>query len=360
MLSLTIANSRVVTDAYPRPGEAVLAVAAGDEVAAGGTLFEGPDGAVTAEHPGVVDVEAKAVLVRRDVRSVAESVVPAGARLRVREGDAVEPGEQLTEGAQNPHSILSIVGVDATQAYLLEEIQKVYRSQGVTINDKHVEIIVRQMLGKVRVLRPGDSKLLPGDLVDLTAIELINVRILERGGRPATYHPVLLGITKASLETDSLLSAASFQHTITILAKAAIEGKTDRLVGLKENVIIGKLIPAGTGFQRRDGSEVDGQDADGDAVDLDLSEEALAELLEDELDLDKLALAETDEDFSTRAAVAVDDDDDDEDEDPDAVVEADSDDEDGEVEDASDEDDFDAADDDSLGDTFDQPRFGED
>jgi DNA-directed RNA polymerase subunit beta' len=167
----------------------------------------------------------------------------------------------------------------------------------VSINDKHVEIIVRQMLGKVRILRPGDSKLLPGDLADLTAIEDINQRIVERDGRTATYQPVLLGITKASLETESLLSAASFQHTITVLAKAAIEGKTDRLIGLKENVIIGKLIPAGTGFRPREAAEGNGQEVGEGGVDLELSEEALAELLEDDLDLDKLAFADEDEEL---------------------------------------------------------------
>jgi DNA-directed RNA polymerase subunit beta' len=305
VLTLGIANSRVVADEYRVPeGARVLAVP-GEAVDAGAVLMDGPEGPVLAEHVGVADVEADTVYVRRDVRTEVQYVVPAGARLRVRDGDQVSAGEQMTEGAQNPHRIVAILGVEAAQAYLLDEIQKVYRSQGVTINDKHIEIIVRQMLGKVRVLRPGDSKLLPGDLVDLTAIEDINARILERDGRPATYQPVLLGITKASLETDSLLSAASFQHTITVLAKAAIEGKTDRLIGLKENVIIGKLIPAGTGFRRREPVDIGGHEAVEAGVQLDLSEEALAELLEDDLDLDKLAFAEEDEDVARPAAAVV-------------------------------------------------------
>jgi DNA-directed RNA polymerase subunit beta' len=303
VLSLTIVSTRVVTDEYPLPDKARVLVEAGDPIEVGQVLADGPNGSLTAEHPGVADLDGARVLVRRDVRSEVQYVVPAGARLRVRDGDTVEAGEQLSEGAQNPHRILAILGVDATQVYLLDEIQKVYRSQGVTINDKHIEIIVRQMLGKVRILRPGDSKLLPGDLVDLTAIEDVNARLAERGGRPATYQPVLLGITKASLETESLLSAASFQHTITVLAKAAIEGKTDRLIGLKENVIIGKLIPAGTGFRRRDGVDLEGQDGAEHGVDLDLSEEALAELLEDDLELDKLAFTEDDEE-ALRPAVA--------------------------------------------------------
>jgi len=146
---------------------------------------------------------------------------------------------------------------------------------------------VRQMLGKVRILRPGNTSLLPADLIDKAAIEDINEAVVAEGGRPATYQPMLMGITKASLETESVLSAASFQHTINILARAAIEGKTDRLVGLKENVILGKLIPAGTGFKRRQPLPDEGLARPDEDAGLDLSEEVLAELLEDDLDLDR-------------------------------------------------------------------------
>jgi len=163
----------------------------------------------------------------------------------------------LTEGSKNPHRVLAIQGREATQEYLLSEIQKVYRSQGVNINDKHIEIVLRHMLGKVRVKNPGDSEMLPGDLVDRLQFEEINARLISTRHRPATATPILLGITKAALATDSFLSAASFQHTINVLADAAIAGKVDELYGLKENVIIGKLIPAGTGFRERANASIE-------------------------------------------------------------------------------------------------------
>jgi DNA-directed RNA polymerase subunit beta' len=144
---------------------------------------------------------------------------------------------------------LRILGREATQSYLLEEIQKVYRSQGVNINDKHIEMIIRQMLKKVRVVSPGDTASLLGELVDRLVFADVNAKAVAAGKQPATAQPVLLGITKAALNTESFLSSASFQHTINVLANAAIEGKVDHLLGLKENVIIGKLIPAGTGFR---------------------------------------------------------------------------------------------------------------
>src|SRR5690606_459270 len=146
--------------------------------------------------------------------------------------------------------ILKVKGVRGVQQYLVQEVQEVYRNQGVDINDKHIELIVRQMLRKVRVESPGDTELLPGGIVDLFQFEDENKRVIERGGEPAVAKPVLLGITKASLATESFLSAASFQETTRVLTQAAIEGKVDPLLGLKENVIIGKLIPAGTGMSR--------------------------------------------------------------------------------------------------------------
>jgi DNA-directed RNA polymerase subunit beta' len=173
-----------------------------------------------------------------------EYAVPAAARLRVENGDPVHAGQQLTEGSLNPQDILRIMGPEAVQLYLVEEVQKVYRSQGVTINDKHIEVIVRQMLRKVRVDAPGDTPLLPNDIVDRFDYEEINAKVLAEGGEPATAVPVLLGVTKASLNTNSFLAAASFQETTRVLTEAAISGQTDHLLGLKENVIIGKLIPA--------------------------------------------------------------------------------------------------------------------
>ncbi len=175
-----------------------------------------------------------------------EYPVPAAARLRIENGDAVQAGQQLTEGSLNPQDILRIMGPEAVQLYLVEEVQKVYRSQGVTINDKHIEVIVRQMLRKVRVDAPGDTGMLPNDIVDRFEYEEINARVLAEGGEPATAVPVLLGVTKASLSTSSFLAAASFQETTRVLTEAAISGQTDHLMGLKENVIIGKLIPART------------------------------------------------------------------------------------------------------------------
>jgi DNA-directed RNA polymerase subunit beta' len=168
----------------------------------------------------------------------------------VNEAQTVEAGDQLTEGAKNPHRILEIQGRDAVTQYLLREVQKVYRPQGQNINDKHFEVIIRKMLSKVTVTSSGDTEMLPGDLVEAETFQRINREIVEEGGQPAQAQPVLLGITKASLNTESFLSASSFQHTIKVLAGAAIAGKEDALMGLKENVIIGKLIPAGTGYYR--------------------------------------------------------------------------------------------------------------
>ncbi|MDR5697678.1 MAG: DNA-directed RNA polymerase subunit beta', partial [Armatimonadota bacterium] len=218
-------------------------------------LFEArkPKGqALIAEISGKVSIEEarvrKIVIATKDRR--VEYNVPFGQRLLVQDGDRVEAGQRLTEGSANPHDILRIQGVEAVQRYLVQEIQGVYRSQGVEINDKHIEVIVRQMLRRVKVRDEGDTELLPGEVVDLFTLREENRRVEERGGRPATYDPVLMGITKASLATESFLSAASFQETARVLTDAATRGKVDPLIGLKENVIIGKLIPAGTGMAR--------------------------------------------------------------------------------------------------------------
>ncbi len=176
--------------------------------------------------------------------------IPYGARLKVKDEEVVEAGEELTEGSINPHDLLKVRGIRGVQLYLLQEVQRVYRLQGVDINDKHIEVIIRQMLKKVKLDDAGDSELLPGSLEDNFRVEEVNRKIAEAGGKPAVARPVLLGITKASLATDSFLSAASFQETTRVLTEASIKGRIDPLLGLKENVIIGKLIPAGTGMSR--------------------------------------------------------------------------------------------------------------
>ncbi|WP_010528980.1 DNA-directed RNA polymerase subunit beta' [Lentibacillus jeotgali] len=176
--------------------------------------------------------------------------VPYNARMRVSEGDEVNAGQALTEGSVDPKELLRVQGIDGVQQYLLREVQKVYRMQGVEIGDKHVEVMVRQMMRKIRVVESGDTDELPGSLLEIHQFRDANQTVLEEGRQPAIGQPVLLGITKASLETDSFLSAASFQETTRVLTDAAIKGKRDELLGLKENVIIGKLVPAGTGIQR--------------------------------------------------------------------------------------------------------------
>ncbi len=175
--------------------------------------------------------------------------IPYGKHILVHEGDYVEASERLSEGSVNPHDILDIMGVGKVQEYLVNEIQEVYRLQGVTINDKHIQVIVRQMLQKVRVVEPGDTALLENEIVDRNHFQDENSKTVEAGGHPATFEPVLLGITNASITTESWISAASFQETTRVLTDAAIRGKTDRLQGLKENVIVGQLIPAGTGVR---------------------------------------------------------------------------------------------------------------
>ena len=175
---------------------------------------------------------------------------PRRTRLLVGKGELVEPGDALTEGSLNPGELLMLKSATSTELYLVNEVQKVYKSQGVEIHDKHIELIVRQMLKKVRVETNGDTKLLPGQLVDKVVLERENARVKKEKGELATFEPIILGITKASLATESFLSAASFQETTKVLTDAAIEGKVDHLNGLKENVIIGKLIPAATGLKQ--------------------------------------------------------------------------------------------------------------
>ena len=226
-------------------------------------LFEArkPKGlAVISENSGEVSIQEvkrkkEVVITSSDGESIAYNIV-YGSRLNVREGDIVEAGDELTDGSVNPHDILKIKGVQGVQNYIVKEVQRVYRLQGVEISDKHLEVIVKQMLSRVKIEEAGDTDMLPGSLVNLYDFEDKNKKIVEEGLDPAIGSRTLLGITKASLATDSFLSAASFQETTRVLTDAAIKGKEDFLLGLKENVIIGKLIPAGTGLKRYSNVEV--------------------------------------------------------------------------------------------------------
>ena len=218
-------------------------------------LFEArkPKGlAIIAEFGGRVSVtdtkKKREVVVTALNGESKEYLIPYGSRIKVMNGDEILAGDPITEGSINPHDILRIQGVRGVQDYVLKEVQRVYRLQGVDINDKHIEVIVRQMLKRVKVENNGDTDMLPGSLVDWLDFEDKNKAAIENGGEPAEGSRTLMGITKASLATDSFLSAASFQETTRVLTEAAIKGKVDPLIGLKENVIIGKLIPAGTGM----------------------------------------------------------------------------------------------------------------
>jgi len=199
---------------------------------------------VIAPVAGEVIIEKDKLFISYMEEEQQEYTIPASAHIRVQTEEKVKAGQQLTEGSINPQDILRILGKEATQQYLVDEVQKVYRSQGVTINDKHIEVIVHRMLSKVRIDSPGDTDLVPGELIDIFRYEDINAKVLAEGGEPTTAHAVLMGITRASLNTESWLAAASFQETTRVLTEAAVKGEIDRLVGLKENVIIGKLIPA--------------------------------------------------------------------------------------------------------------------
>lgn len=243
-----IHDSQLLKDEYQVPGNWSLKVEDATEIKEGALIASRGDAEIRAEHAGRLRIEDRNVIVSYDINEEEEYDIPASARLMVKEGDRVEAGQQLTEGSINPHNILKIRGRDACSLYLMTEVQKVYRSQGQNINDKHFEVIIRKMLAKTQVIEPGDTELLPGDMVDRLYLKQLNEQVSIEGGKPARAQPLLLGVTKASLSTESFLSAASFQHTIRVLAGAAIEGKVDYLRGLKENVMIGKLIPAGTGF----------------------------------------------------------------------------------------------------------------
>ncbi len=235
---------------------------AGDDITQGlprvEELFEArkPKGlAIIAEFGGVVTIKdtkkkREVIITNNETMESKAYLIPYGSRIKVMDNDVLEAGDELTEGSVNPHDILKIKGIRAVQDYMIQEVQRVYRLQGVEINDKHIEVIVRQMLKKIRIETNGDTMFLPGTLVDILDFEDENERLKAEGLEPADGKQVMLGITKASLATNSFLSAASFQETTKVLTEAAIKGKVDPLIGLKENVIIGKLIPAGTGMKR--------------------------------------------------------------------------------------------------------------
>ncbi len=255
---ITVTSSEVYRDEYSPPPDWQVMVNSGQWVDIGAVLACKTPVEVTPESvalapeaqpmlarvAGEVTIEEGQLYISYEEREEQEYVIPATAHIRIQTGDRVKTGQQLTDGSINPQDILHILGREAVQQYLVDEVQKVYRSQGVNINDKHVEVIVHQMLTKVRIDSSGDTELLPGELVDRAQYEDINAKVLAEGGEPATAQPVLMGITRASLSTDSWLAAASFQETTRVLTEAAIYGRIDKLVGLKENVIIGKLIPA--------------------------------------------------------------------------------------------------------------------
>ena len=265
---------------YPIPEKAHIEVDEGDKVTAGTLLAKTPreisrteditgglprvaeivearkpkDPAVMSEIDGIVEVGEKrrgkrTILVKSETGMEIEHLVPRGKHLRVHRGDRIKAGNPLVEGPLILQDILRISGEEELQTYMLKEVQNVYRSQNVPIDDKHIEIIIAQMLRKVKVDDVGDTSFLPGQVVDKFRFKEENKKIIEKGGKPATAKPMLLGITKASIQSDSFISAASFQETTKVLTRAALEGKTDRLVGLKENVILGHLVPAGTGYK---------------------------------------------------------------------------------------------------------------
>lgn len=244
-----VEQSEMVSDEYEIPEGWTIGVKDEATLSLGDPIAVQGDASITAQHTGRVRIEDRKVVVSYEQRETEEYDIPTTARILIKDSEHVEAGQPLTEGSLNPHTILKIKGRDACMMYLLVEIQKVYRAQGQNINDKHFEVIIRKMLGRVQITRPGDSPYLPMDLLDRLEVRRVNEQLISEGKQPARFGELLQGVTKASLSTDSYLSASSFQHTIKVLAGAAIAGNEDPLFGLKENVIIGKLIPAGTGFE---------------------------------------------------------------------------------------------------------------
>ncbi|MDE3091003.1 MAG: DNA-directed RNA polymerase subunit beta', partial [Chloroflexota bacterium] len=245
---MRVVNTRIEQDEYALPRGTKAAIHDDDEVEQDQVIAKSADGEIAATNAGKAIVEKGHITIRREVRDEATYEVPASARLRAEQGQRVIAGDQLTEGSKNPREILRILGIEATLVYLLEEVQRVYRSQGVNIHDKHIEIIISQMLRRVRVRSSGATDLLPGEILDRKAFDERNQKSAEAGGTPATAQPIILGLTRSALATESFLAAASFQETSRVLTDAAVRGRVDQLRGLKENVILGKLIPVGSGF----------------------------------------------------------------------------------------------------------------
>ncbi|MEA3441086.1 MAG: DNA-directed RNA polymerase subunit beta' [Chloroflexota bacterium] len=307
---IRVSDSEMVSDPYDLPEGWTIAAEDASEVGQGDELAylvneEGEkEGTVTSQNAGRVRIEDSTeedaigiskVIVSYEITQEDEYKIPSTSRILVENGEHVEAGQPLTEGSLNPHTILRIQGRQACQRYLLAEVQKVYRSQGQNIKDKHFEVIIRKMMSKVQVTRPGDSDYLPSDLVDYLEIRNANDEILAEGKRPAEFDQVLLGITKASLNTESFLSASSFQHTIKVLAQAAIAGLDDPLYGLKENVIIGKLIPAGTGFKRGRFDNLEGETAASFAIlESELTDELATGAVEEEEGISDIELSPAD------------------------------------------------------------------
>jgi len=245
---LKIYETTVKHDSYDIPEGWTITVQSGDDVQEGDLIASRGRQKISAEHGGRVTRNGNTVTVSYQARAEVSYPLPPNARLLVKDGDFVSTGTQLVDGKLDPHDVLKVLGREACQEYLINEMQQVYRSQGVSIHDKHFEVIIRKMLNYVQIVSAGDSEFLPGDVVNRHALAQANERLLAEDKRLAVGMPVLLGITKAALVSSSFLSAASFQFTLRVLAQAALEGRVDDLRGLKENVIIGKLIPAGTGF----------------------------------------------------------------------------------------------------------------
>ncbi|MCJ7695164.1 MAG: DNA-directed RNA polymerase subunit beta' [Anaerolineaceae bacterium] len=246
--SIRVESSEMVSDAYEIPEGWIISVKEEDDIQAGNTIAAMDEAEISAQHGGKIRIEDGKVIVSYENQEVEDHEIPSTSLMKISEGEHVEAGQPLTEGSLNPHTILRIKGREDCEIYLLSEIQQVYRTQGQNINDKHFEVIIRKMLNKVQIIRPGATTYLPQDMVDRLEIRKVNEELISQGKKPARFVEILLGITKASLSTESFLSASSFQHTIKVLAGAAIASRSDPLYGLKENVIIGKLIPAGTGF----------------------------------------------------------------------------------------------------------------
>ena len=274
---------------------------AGDDITQGlprvEELFEArkPKGlAIITEFAGTATIsdtkKKREIIVTNDQTGESKAyLIPYGSRIKIQDGVYLEAGDELTEGSVNPHDILKIKGLRAVQDYMIQEVQRVYRLQGVEINDKHIEVIVRQMLKKIRIEERGDTEFLPGTMVDVLEFNEVNEQMEAEGKEAATGEQIMLGITKASLATESFLSAASFQETTKVLTEAAIKGKVDHLIGLKENVIIGKHIPAGTGMKKYRDVQLNTElEAEEEAEELDESDAVEAEAA----DLEEVVLDE--------------------------------------------------------------------